>query len=86
VEHEAAVIDRAARVDLLVKASTIGARAGSPLPPLDWHGRIVEQLGRAGVPHVVLASGFYMTNPLAAADPVRTERVLPAPPARDASP
>ena len=79
MEQEVAVIDRAAHVDLLVKVSTVGARAGSPLPPFDWHGRIVEHLGRSGVPHVVLASGFYMTNLLAAADPVRTERVLPAP-------
>ena len=79
VEHEAAVIDSAGGVDLLVKASTVGARTGSPLAPFDWHGRIEERLRRSGVPHVVLASGFYMTNVLAAAEPVRAQRVLPAP-------
>jgi uncharacterized protein YbjT (DUF2867 family) len=79
VEQEAAVIDAARGVDLLVKTSTLGARAGSPLPPFDWHGRIEERLHAAGVPHVVLASGFYMTNLLAAAEPVRAQGVLPAP-------
>lgn len=79
IEQEAAVIDSAGGVDMLVKASTAGARAGSPLPPFDWHGRIEERLRTSGVPHVVLASGFYMTNLLAAAAPVRSQRVLPAP-------
>jgi uncharacterized protein YbjT (DUF2867 family) len=73
------VVDRAANVELLVKASTIGARAGSPLPPFDSHGRSEEHLRRSGVPYVVLESGFYMTNLLAAAEPIRAQGILPAP-------
>ena len=76
VQQETAVIDSAANVELLVKASTIGARAGSPLAPFDWHGRSEEHLRRSGVPHVVLASGFYMTNLLAAAEPVRAQGIV----------
>ena len=79
VEHETAVIDAAADVELIVKASTHGARVGSPLKPFDWNGRSEAYLRDSGVPSVVLASCFYMTNLLAAADTVRTRGVLPAP-------
>jgi uncharacterized protein YbjT (DUF2867 family) len=79
VEHEAAVIDAAAELELLVKASTIGAQLGSALPPFDWNGRSEEHLRRSGIPAVVLRSSFYMTNLLAVADPVRAQHVLPAP-------
>jgi uncharacterized protein YbjT (DUF2867 family) len=79
VEHEAAVIDAAAGAELIVKASTLGARAGSPLKPFDWNARSEAHLRASGVPSVVLASAFYMTNLLAAADPVRAQRILPAP-------
>jgi uncharacterized protein YbjT (DUF2867 family) len=79
VEHETAVIDAAANVELIVKASTLGARAGSPLKPFDWNGRSEGHLRESGVPWVVLASAFYMTNLLAAADTVRAQGVLPAP-------
>jgi uncharacterized protein YbjT (DUF2867 family) len=79
VEHEVAVIDASAHVELVVKASTTGARAGAPLPPFDWNGRGEEHLRRSGIPAVVLRSGFYMTNLLAVAEPVRAQRVLPAP-------
>jgi uncharacterized protein YbjT (DUF2867 family) len=79
VEHEVAVIDASAHVELVVKASTIGARAGAPLPPFDWNGCSEEHLRRSGIPAVVLRSGFYMTNLLAVAEPVRAQRVLPAP-------
>lgn len=79
VEHEAAVIDAAADVELLVKASTIAAQIESPLPPLAWNARSEAHLRRSGVPWVVLASSFYMTNLLAAAEPVREQGVLPAP-------
>ena len=81
VEHETAVIDvaAAAGVQLIVKASTLGARVGSPLPPFDWNGRSEEHLRVSGVPAVVLASAFYMANLLAAAGPVREQGVLPAP-------
>jgi uncharacterized protein YbjT (DUF2867 family) len=76
--HEAAVID-AADVELIVKASTIGAQAGAALPPFDWNGRSEDHLRRSGVPAVVLRSGFYMTNLLAVAEPVRARHILPAP-------
>jgi uncharacterized protein YbjT (DUF2867 family) len=79
VDQEAAVIEAAADVELLVKASTIGAQAGSPLPPFDWHGQCEEHLRRSGIPAVILRSAFYMTNLLGVADPVRAQHVLPAP-------
>jgi uncharacterized protein YbjT (DUF2867 family) len=77
VAHEAAVVDAAAEagVELIVKASTIGAQAGSPLKPFDWNGRSERHLSASGVPAVTLQSAFYMTNVLAA---VR-DGVLPAP-------
>lgn len=79
VAHEAAVIDAAADAELIVKASTLGASVGSPLKPFDWNGRSEAHLRESGVPWVVLASAFYMTNLLAAADPVRAQGILPAP-------
>lgn len=79
VEHEVAVIDAAADVELIVKASTLSAQAGSRLKPFDWNGRIEDHLRRTGPPSVVLASAFYMTNLLAAAEPVRAQGILPAP-------
>lgn len=79
VEHEIAVIDAAAHAELIVKASTLSAQAGSPLKPLDWNGRIEEHLRRSAPPFVVLSSAFYMSNLLAAAEPVRAQGVLPAP-------
>jgi uncharacterized protein YbjT (DUF2867 family) len=73
VAHEAAVIAAAvaAGVELVVKASTEGARAGSPLPCFDWNGQAEDALRRAFVPAVNLRSAFYMTNLLMAADQVR---------------
>ena len=81
VAHETAVIDAAAAagVELIVKASTMHARVGSPLKPFDWNARSERHLKASGVPAVVLASCFYMTNLLAAAEPVRRQGVLPAP-------
>jgi uncharacterized protein YbjT (DUF2867 family) len=79
VEHETNVIDAAAGVELIVKASTLSARAGSPLKPFDWNGRVEDHLRRSGPPSVILASAFYMTNLLAAAEPVRAQGILPAP-------
>ncbi len=84
VAHEAAVVDAcaAAGVELIVKASTLAADPASPLPPLRWNGLSEEHLRRSGVPSVILASGFYMTNLLAAAEQVRHERRLVAPAGR----
>jgi uncharacterized protein YbjT (DUF2867 family) len=81
VAHETAVVDAAAAtgVDLVVKASTMLAEVGSPLKPLDWNGRSEQHLKASGVPAVILASSFYMTNVLAAAEPIREHGILPAP-------
>jgi uncharacterized protein YbjT (DUF2867 family) len=78
VDHEVAVIDAAvaAGVERIVKASTIKAQVGSPLPPCDWHGRIEEHLRRSGVPAVILQSTFYMTNLLASADQIRDGNLI----------
>ncbi len=81
VRHEIAVIDAARSVGVgrIVKTSTVGAEAGSPLPPFDWHGRIEDHLRASGVPSVVLHSYFYMTNLLGSAEPVRQTGKLFAP-------
>jgi uncharacterized protein YbjT (DUF2867 family) len=81
VAHETAVIDaaRAAGVRRIVKTSTVGAEAVSPLPPFDWHGRIEAHLEASGIPSVVLHSYFYMTNLLSSAEPVRQMGKLFAP-------
>jgi uncharacterized protein YbjT (DUF2867 family) len=81
VRHESAVIESAADagVHLVVKASTLRAEVGSSLPPFDWHGEIEERLRASGIPFVLLRSCFYMTNLLAAAQPIREQGVLPAP-------
>jgi uncharacterized protein YbjT (DUF2867 family)/ketosteroid isomerase-like protein len=78
VAHETAVIDTAAAaaVNLIVKLSTLGAEVGSPLPGLDWHGRIEQHLQRSGVPSVVLRSNLFMSNLLANADSVVGGRLL----------
>jgi uncharacterized protein YbjT (DUF2867 family) len=81
VAHETAVIDAAATAGVrrIAKISTVGAEAGSPLPGFDWNGRIEDHLHASGVPAVVLRAGFFMTNLLAAAEPVRATGTLPAP-------
>jgi uncharacterized protein YbjT (DUF2867 family) len=84
VAHEAAVVDvcAAAGVELIVKASTLGADPRSPLPALAWNGRSEDHLRRSGVPATILRSGFYMTNLLAAAEQVRGAGKLFAPAGR----
>lgn len=81
VAQEAAVIDAAAEawVERIVKLSTIHAKAGSPLPAFDWHGRIEAHLAGAGIPSVLLQSSFFMTNLLASADAVAHTGQLFAP-------
>lgn len=81
VQHETSVIDAAAAagVNRIVKTSTVGAEAGSALPPFDWHGRIEGHLRASRIPSVVLHSYFYMTNLLASAESVRQSGKLFAP-------
>lgn len=80
VAHENAVIDAAAKagVDGIVKLSTVGAQAGSPLPGLNWHGHIENHLSGSGRPAVVLRANFLMSNLLAARDAI-VQGQLPAP-------
>jgi uncharacterized protein (TIGR02246 family) len=80
VAHELAVIDAAvaAGVGGIVKLSSVLAEPGSPLPGLDWHGRIEAHLATCGVPSVVLRANFLMSNVLAARDAIRSGQ-LPAP-------
>ena len=63
VRWEKAVIDAAAEagVGLVVKASTMGADAGS-FSSLAWHGELEEALKASGVPWTILQSNWYMTN------------------------
>jgi uncharacterized protein YbjT (DUF2867 family) len=81
VEWETSAIDAAAAAGIgrIVKLSTIGAAAGAPVAFWDWHGRVEEHLGSSTVPAVVLQSGFYMSNLLAAAEQVASEGRLYAP-------
>jgi hypothetical protein len=81
VGYETGVIDAAAAAGVrrIVKASTIRAEIGSPLPPFDWHGRIEQHLWRSGIPAVCLQSSFYMTNLLASAEQIRHDGKLFAP-------
>ncbi len=81
VEFETSVIDAAktAGVRRIVKASTVAAEVGSPLPPLGWHGEIEKHLEASAIPAVLLHSYFYMTNLLASAEPARQTGKLFAP-------
>jgi uncharacterized protein YbjT (DUF2867 family) len=81
VEQEIRVIDLAAAAGVrrIVKASTVLAEPGSPLPGLDWNGRIEAHLRQSGMPAVILQSGFYMTNLLASAEQIRNAGTLVAP-------
>jgi uncharacterized protein YbjT (DUF2867 family) len=69
----------AAAVGRIVKLSTIAAAPGAPVAFWDWHGRVEEHLKASGVPAVILQSSFYMSNLLAAAEPVASEGRLYAP-------
>lgn len=71
LETAAATAAADAGVQRIVKLSTIGAEAGSPLVFWDWQGRIEDHVRAAGVPAVVLRANFFMTNLLAAAGSVR---------------
>ena len=81
VAHETMVIEVAeeAGVGRIVRASTVFAEPGSPLPPLDWNGRLDERLARSPVPSASIHSSFYMTNFLGFADAIRTTGKLFAP-------
>jgi uncharacterized protein YbjT (DUF2867 family) len=81
VEWETSATDAAAAaaVGRIVKLSTIGAAPGAPVAFWDWHGRVEEHLKASGVPAVILQSSFYMSNLLAAAEPVASEGRLYAP-------
>jgi uncharacterized protein YbjT (DUF2867 family) len=81
VAWERAAIDAAAAfgVRRIVKVSSLVAEPGNPVAFCDWHGRIEQHLRASGVPAVMLRCGPYMTNVLAAAEPVARDGVLPAP-------
>ena len=81
VEWETAAIDAAAEAGVrrIVKLSSIVAEPGAPVAFWDWHGRIEQHLRSSAVPAVVLRSSFFMSNLLAAAEPVALEGKLYAP-------
>ena len=66
-------------VGRIVKLSSIVAEPGGTVAFWDWHGRIEQYLGASGVPAVVLRSNAFMSNVLAAAEPVAHEGRLFAP-------
>jgi uncharacterized protein YbjT (DUF2867 family) len=63
VRWERAVIDAAAvaAIGLVVRASTMGADAGS-FSSLAWHGELEDALKASGLPWTILRSNWYMTN------------------------
>ncbi len=81
VEWETAAIDAAAEAGVrrIVKLSSIVARPGAPVAFWDWHGRIEQHLSDSAVPSVILRSSFFMSNLLAAAEPVALDGKLYAP-------
>jgi uncharacterized protein YbjT (DUF2867 family) len=81
VEMESAAVTAAAEagVERLVKLSTIGAEAGSPLLFWDWQGCIEDHLRASGLPAVVLRANFFMTALLASAGSVRHAGAVFAP-------
>jgi uncharacterized protein YbjT (DUF2867 family) len=81
VAWETGAIDAAAELGVrrVVRLSSIGAAPGAPVAFWDWHGRIDAHLVRSGLPAVILRPGPYMSNVLAAAEPVAHEGRLHAP-------
>ncbi|MEU4064600.1 SDR family oxidoreductase [Streptomyces wedmorensis] len=78
---EAAATAGARRVVLL---STVGAEVGAAKTFADQHGRIEHRLRSAGIPYVILRSGFLMSNLLGALPTIRQvgQIFLPADDAR----
>ncbi|MGW8766800.1 NmrA family NAD(P)-binding protein [Streptomyces sp. NPDC055815] len=68
VENAAHAIEAAATAGArqVVLLSTVGAEVGAPQTFADQHGRIEQHLRSAGVPFVILRSGFLMSNLLGA--------------------
>lgn len=81
VGWETAAIDAAvaAGVRRVVKLSAAMAKPGSPVAFWDWHGQVERHLRASGAGWVILRSGWYMSNLLAAAPQVAAEGRLYAP-------
>jgi uncharacterized protein YbjT (DUF2867 family) len=81
VGWEMAAIDTAvaAGVRRIVKLSAATAEPGSPVAFWDWHGQVERHLRACGAGWVILRSGWYMSNLLAAASSVAAEGRLYAP-------
>jgi uncharacterized protein YbjT (DUF2867 family) len=81
VGWEMAAIDTAvaAGVRRIVKLSAAMAEPGSPVAFWDWHGQVERHLRASGAGWVILRSGWYMSNLLAAASQVAAEGRLYAP-------
>lgn len=86
VENAANAIDAAATAGVrqIVLLSTVGAEVGAAQTFADQHGRIEQRLRSAGIPFVILRSGFLMSNLLGSLPTIgQAERIfLPADDAR----
>jgi uncharacterized protein YbjT (DUF2867 family) len=69
----------AAKVRHVVKLSSIGARADSPIELLRHHGIVEQALAGSGMDWTVVRPHFFMQNLLRAADPVRLNGRLRVP-------
>jgi uncharacterized protein YbjT (DUF2867 family) len=81
VDHESLMIDRAAAAGVrrLVKLSARGAQVGASVAFWHRHALVEQHLDASGIPAVVLQPSFFMSNLLAAAEPVREHGLLFAP-------
>jgi uncharacterized protein YbjT (DUF2867 family) len=81
VGWEAAAIQAAADAGVrrVVRLSAMAAEPGSPVAFWDWHGQAEQHLRESGLDWVILRSGWYMSNLLAAASQVAAEGRLYAP-------
>lgn len=69
----------AAKVQRIVKMSTIAADVRSDGRFAAWQGQCEEPLRASGIPAVILRSGYHMTNVLAFAESIRTTGKIFAP-------
>src|SRR5438132_397594 len=78
VEAQSTVIQSARRskIKLLVKMSTLGADAQSPINLARWHAKAEDELRRADIPHAILQPQFLMQSTLSYAQSVKEEGVF----------
>ncbi len=67
---------REARVKHLVKLSALGAKAGSDIHVVDWHGQTDAEVERSGLRFTILRPGSFMQNLLGQAAAIREGQLV----------